>query len=112
MRAASSLVIMVKHAKSESLKRQVARKQKDDLMVQAVAMYHKEHVKPPTEKRKSLREICQTVYNNYFAHTQRGIQLSHQTLEQLDFDENDKEDEGSDEEDVDDEVDRMDSDSD
>lgn len=74
---------MVKHAKSDSLKRQVARKQKDNLMAQAVALHHEELAKPSAEKKESLHEICQTVSDSYFANTQRQIELSHQTLAQL-----------------------------
>lgn len=74
---------MVKHAKSDSLKRQVARKQKDNLKAQAVALHHEEQAKPPEEKKKSLREVCQTISDNYFAKTQRRIELSHHTLSQL-----------------------------
>ncbi|KJA13115.1 hypothetical protein HYPSUDRAFT_209810 [Hypholoma sublateritium FD-334 SS-4] len=41
-----SLEAMVKHAKADSLKRQIARKQKDNLMAQAVALHQEEQSKP------------------------------------------------------------------
>jgi len=48
---------MVNHAKSDELKKKIARKRKDNLMAQAIALYHEEKSKAPGEKRASLRKV-------------------------------------------------------
>ena len=45
---------MVKHTKSNALKSQIARQQKDSLMAQAVALYQEEKAKTSGGKSASL----------------------------------------------------------
>ena len=75
--------IMVNHAKSNALKSQMARQQKDSLMAQAVALYQAEKAKPSGEKAPSLRAVCKTVSDDHFSRTQIRICLDHNTLARL-----------------------------
>lgn len=52
-------------------------------MQQAITLYHSEKEKIYPQKPMSLRKICQTVSDAYFAKTQRHIILSHVTLARL-----------------------------
>lgn len=71
---------MVNHAKSDSLKRQIARKVKNNLMEQALALYQTEKSKPDGEKSASLRKVCQIISEDYYSRTGKRIKLDHNTL--------------------------------
>lgn len=74
---------MVKHAKSNALKSQIARQQKDSLMAQAVALYQEEKAKTSGGKSASLRAVCKAISDDYFTRTQIRIHLDHNTLARL-----------------------------
>ena len=73
---------MVGIAKSQALKRQIQRKEADDLRAYAVEIYTTEQEKLLTQgkKQKSLRQICKDVSDAHFAKTGRRIPLAHNTL--------------------------------
>ena len=71
---------MVNHAKSDALKRKIAREVKDNLMKQALALYQTEKSKPVGEKSASLRKVCQIVSDDYYFRTRKWINLDHNTL--------------------------------
>ena len=71
---------MVNHAKSDTLKRQIARKVKDNLMGQALALYQAKKSKPAGEKSASLRKVCQIISDDYYLRTRKRIILDHNTL--------------------------------
>ncbi|KAH9015412.1 hypothetical protein EDB85DRAFT_1866866, partial [Lactarius pseudohatsudake] len=66
-------------AKSQALKRQIHRKEVDDLKAFAVKLYNSEQETQKTRK-KSLRQICKEVSDAHFAETGRRIPLAHNTL--------------------------------
>ncbi|KAH9009830.1 hypothetical protein EDB84DRAFT_1240814, partial [Lactarius hengduanensis] len=74
---------MVKYAKSNALKSQIARKQKDNLMAQAVALYQAEKAKSTGGKPASLRAVCRIISDDYYSRTQIRIRLDHNTLARL-----------------------------
>ncbi|KAH9010736.1 hypothetical protein EDB84DRAFT_1229869, partial [Lactarius hengduanensis] len=76
---------MVNHAKSNALKSQIARKQKDNLMAQAVALYQAEKAKSTggAGKPASLRAVCRIISDDYHSRTQIRIHLDHNTLARL-----------------------------
>ena len=47
---------MVNHAKSDVLKAQIARKEKNNLMAQAVALFHAKQMDPETGKPMSIAQ--------------------------------------------------------
>jgi hypothetical protein len=61
---------MVNRAKSNTLKTQIARQRKDNLMAQAVAHYQAEKAKALGGKLTSLQAVCKAVSDDYFARTQ------------------------------------------
>ncbi|KAH9048714.1 hypothetical protein EDB84DRAFT_1247756, partial [Lactarius hengduanensis] len=73
---------MVGIAKSQALKRQIYRKEADNLKAYAVKLYTTEQERPLAqgEKRKSLRQICKDVSDAHFAETGQRILLAHNTL--------------------------------
>ena len=71
---------MVNHVKSDKLKRQVARKVKENLMVQALALYQTERSKPFRGKSASLRKVCKMISDDYYLRTRKRINLDHNTL--------------------------------
>ena len=71
---------MVNHAKSDTLKRQIARKVKDNLMTQALSLYQTERSKPSEGKPVSLRKVCQRISDDYYSRTKKRINLDHNTL--------------------------------
>ena len=74
---------MVKHAKSNALKSQIARQRKDNLMAQAVALYQAEKAKTSGGKSASLRAVCKAISDDYFTRTQIRIHLDHNTEEEV-----------------------------
>ena len=74
---------MVNHAKSDELKHLLARKRKDNLVAQAVALYHAESNKKPGKKPMSLQMVCKSVSDDYFARTKIHVPLDHKTLLRL-----------------------------
>jgi len=74
---------MVNHAKSDALKRQIARKVKDNLMAQALTLYRTEKSKPFGIKSASLRKVCQMISDDYYLRTKKRINLDHNTLARL-----------------------------
>jgi hypothetical protein len=74
---------MVNHAKSNELKTAMARKQKDNLMAQALALFNAENDKSAEGKSMSLRVACRTISDNYFAQMNIRIPLDHNTLSRL-----------------------------
>ena len=73
---------MVNRAKSNALKAQILRKQKDNLMAQAVEYYLAE--KSNNSKNvPSLRHICQTFSDDYYSRKLVRINLDHNTLARL-----------------------------
>ncbi|KAH9020147.1 hypothetical protein EDB85DRAFT_1896334 [Lactarius pseudohatsudake] len=76
---------MVNHAKLNALKSQIARKQKDNLMAQAVALYQAEKAKSTGGARKPalLCAVCQIISDDYYLRTQIWIHLDHNTLARL-----------------------------
>ena len=73
---------MVGVAKSQALKRQIVRKEVDDLKAYAVKLYNAEQDRLLTqgEKRKSLCQICKEELDAHFAETGQHIPLAHNTL--------------------------------
>jgi hypothetical protein len=73
---------MVNKAKSQELKKQILRKEVDDLKAYAASIYVEEQEKSlaPGEKKKSRHQICQDASDVYFSATGRRIKLHHNTL--------------------------------
>ena len=73
---------MVGIAKSQMLKKQILRKEVDDLKAYAVMCYNTEQERKlePGEKKKSSQQICKNVLDAHFAKTGRCIPLAHNTL--------------------------------
>jgi hypothetical protein len=75
---------MVGVAKSQALRRQIFRKEVDDLKAYAVRLYKEEQGWPlaPGEKHKSSRQICMDASKSdtHFAETGQHIPLAHNTL--------------------------------
>ena len=73
---------MVGLAKSQALKRQILRKEVDDLKAYAAKLYNteQERLLMPGEKKKSLSQICKDVSDAHFAETGQRIPLAHNTL--------------------------------
>jgi len=74
---------MVNYAKSNMLKAQIMRQQKDNLMAQAVEYYIAEKLKSTEGKPPSLQHVCQTFSNDYYSRTHIQINLDHNTLARL-----------------------------
>ena len=74
---------MVNHAKSNTLKAQIKRKEKDDLMVQAVALFHAKKTNPNTGKLMSLQKLCQLVSDDHYEKTHERIPVDDSTLARL-----------------------------
>ncbi|KAH9165071.1 hypothetical protein EDB89DRAFT_1911699 [Lactarius sanguifluus] len=74
---------MVNHAKSNALKSQIARKQKDNLMAQAVALYQAEKAMSTRGRPASLCAACWIISDDYYSRTQIQIHLDHNTLARL-----------------------------
>ncbi|KAF8164955.1 hypothetical protein B0H34DRAFT_632506, partial [Crassisporium funariophilum] len=74
---------MVNHAKSDMLKAQIARKEKDNLMARAVALFHAKQIDSDTGKPMSMCKLCQLVSDNHFAKTQKRIPVNDSTLARL-----------------------------
>jgi len=66
---------MVNKAKSMALKAAINAKQKDNLMAQAVQLYNSQSTDNTTGKTLSLRAVCISVSNDYFAKTNIRIHL-------------------------------------
>jgi hypothetical protein len=73
---------MVGVAKSQALKKQILRKEADDLKAHAVSLLAAENGRflEPGQKRKSLRQICKDASDAHFKETGRRIPLAHCTL--------------------------------
>jgi Tc5 transposase DNA-binding domain len=73
---------MVNKAKSQELRKQIHRKEVDDLKAYAAKLYTEEQSRSlaPGEKKKSSRQICQDASDAHFMTTRRRIPLSHKTL--------------------------------
>jgi hypothetical protein len=69
--------------KSDALKRQIARKVKDDLMAQAVARFQTKPVDAATGKQISMRKLCQLVSDDHYARTHKRILVDDSTLARL-----------------------------
>jgi hypothetical protein len=69
-------------AKSQELKKQINRKEVDDLKAYATKIYITEQQRPLAigEKKKSSRQICRDVSDAHFASTGRRTMLHHNTL--------------------------------
>ena len=74
---------MPRRALSATKKAQVYRHEHDHLMARAVALYHHELAKPPSEKRAGLRTICKIMEKEYYKETKQSISLNHNTLRNL-----------------------------
>ncbi|KAH9079561.1 hypothetical protein EDB83DRAFT_2198848, partial [Lactarius deliciosus] len=61
----------------------IARKRKDNLMAQAVALYQAEKAKLTGGKPASLCAVCQIISDDYYSRTQIRIHLDHNTLARL-----------------------------
>ncbi|KAJ7856287.1 hypothetical protein B0H13DRAFT_1641553, partial [Mycena leptocephala] len=72
---------MVGRAKSDTKKVQVSRSHRDEWMAIALDRYHEERAR--IEHRKGVRQICQTVQQEYTDATGRSIRLSSSTLNRL-----------------------------
>ena len=70
---------MVGVAKSQALKKQILRKEADDLKAHAVGFYAAEdrRILEPGQKKKSLRQICKDASDAHFEATGRRIHLAH-----------------------------------
>ena len=75
---------MVGLAKSQALKKQILRKEVDDLKAYAVKVNTTKQKKSltPGKKKKSLHQICKNVLDAHFAETGQRIHLAHNTLAQ------------------------------
>ena len=71
---------MVNRAKSNILKAQLERKQKDALMAQAVALFHAKILNPDTGKPMSMQKLCQLVSDDYYETTHKRILVDDTTL--------------------------------
>jgi hypothetical protein len=73
---------MVNKAKSQELKKQILRKEVNDLKAYAATIYveEQERLLAPGEKKKSTHQICQDALDAHFAATGRCIPLHHNTL--------------------------------
>jgi hypothetical protein len=73
---------MVNKAKSQELKKQIFRKEVDDLKTYAAKIYVKEQERSLAagERKKSTCQICQDASDTHFAATGRCIPLHHTTL--------------------------------
>ncbi|KIK66410.1 hypothetical protein GYMLUDRAFT_157831 [Collybiopsis luxurians FD-317 M1] len=73
---------MVNKPKSQALKTQIARAEKDALEKETVKRYKMEQTQELAEgeKRKGLRKICQEVSDEHFMESGRRINLNHNTL--------------------------------
>jgi len=73
---------MVNKAKSQELKKQILRKEVDDLKSYAAKIYVEEQERSLAagERKKSTRQICQDASDTHFAATGRRIPLHHTTL--------------------------------
>ena len=73
---------MVGVAKSQALKKQILRKEADDLKAHAVGLYAAEdrRILESGQKKKSLRQICKDASDAHFEATGRRIPLAHNTL--------------------------------
>ncbi|KAF8261092.1 hypothetical protein EI94DRAFT_1667458, partial [Lactarius quietus] len=73
---------MVGVAKSQALKKQILRKEVDNLKAHAVELYaaEEEWALTPGEKKQSLRQICKDTSDAHFAETGQHITLAHNTL--------------------------------
>lgn len=80
---ASSTKTMVNHAKSNALKTQIDREQKDKLMAHALALFHSQQVGTATGKPMSIRKLCQLVSDEHYAKTQKRIAVDDTTLGRL-----------------------------
>jgi len=58
---------MVNRAKSDALKVQIARKKRDDLMAQAVTLFHAKQLDSDTGKPMSMRKLCHLVSDDHYA---------------------------------------------
>src|SRR6267378_361617 len=74
---------MVNHAKSNALKAQIERKKKDNLMAQAVALFHTKQMDTDTGKPMSMRKLCQLVSDDHYERTQKRIHVDDSTLARL-----------------------------
>ena len=74
---------MVNHTKSNALKAQMVRKKQDDLMAQAVALFHSQKMDSDTGKPMSIQKLCQFVSNDHYARTRQRIPVSNSTLQRL-----------------------------
>ena len=74
---------MVNHAKSDVLKVQIERKKKDNLMAQAVALFHAKKMDSNTRKPMSMRKLCQLVSDDYYERTHKQIHVNDSTLARL-----------------------------
>jgi hypothetical protein len=74
---------MVNQAKSNALKAQIQRRKKDDLMAQAVALFHTKEEDPNTGKPFSMRKLCQFVSDDYYKREGERIHLDDSTLARL-----------------------------
>jgi hypothetical protein len=59
---------------------QIARKKKDDLMTQAVALFHAKQMDSDTGKPMSMCKLCQLVSDHHFAKTQERIAVGEDSL--------------------------------
>jgi hypothetical protein len=73
---------MVNKAKSHELKKQILRKEVDDLKAYAASIYveEQERLLAPEEKKKSTCQICQDAEDAHFVAIGRHIPLYHNTL--------------------------------
>lgn len=76
---------MVGRAKSDTKKVQISRSHHDKWMAIALDRYHEERARilAPKERRKGVRQICQTVQQEHTDATGRSIHLSSSTLNRL-----------------------------
>ena len=74
---------MVNHAKSDALKAQIARKKRDDLMAQAVTLFHAKQLDSDTGKPMSMRKLCHLVSDDHYARTHQRIPVDDSTLARL-----------------------------
>lgn len=73
---------MVNKARSNHVKRQILRKEVDNLKAHAAELFVAEQQRQlaPGEKKKSSRQICQEASDAHFIETGRRIPLAHNTL--------------------------------
>ncbi|KAJ7584196.1 hypothetical protein C8J56DRAFT_717705, partial [Mycena floridula] len=59
------------------------RQDKEQLMAQAVALYHEDQARLGPDKKMGLRTVCSNVAKEHFCNTGRSVSLNHNTLQNL-----------------------------